>query len=149
MRTSISQHLLRKVTGLSLDMLLRTQATICDNLSWEIFSIWPLLGSRYFFLRRRAPIDATWVKTMIPKSFYLYVGVFVGHWGEEGIDSGFEAVDGNLVDEALGLNTTLVVVGEEDLDNWVELEVHQLKLYLAVKYYSHIRSVGVLKKMIK
>ena len=41
----------------------------------------------------------------------------MGHRGEKSVDSGLEAVDGDLVDEAFGFNATLIVVREEDLDN--------------------------------
>jgi hypothetical protein len=48
----------------------------------------------------------------------------VAHRAEEGFNPRFKAGLWDLVDEFFSLDSSLVVVGEEDLNDGVKLEVH-------------------------
>jgi hypothetical protein len=50
----------------------------------------------------------------------------MAHGGEECVNAGFEGGQRDLVNEFFSLDSALVVVGEEDFDDGVELEVHHV-----------------------
>jgi hypothetical protein len=57
-----------------------------------------------------------------------YVGVLVGHCGEEGVDAVVEGVCGEVGDVGFGFGAALVVGAEQDLDYGGQLVVHDLTI---------------------
>lgn len=49
----------------------------------------------------------------------------MGHGGKEGVNACFKSIHRHLVDESFGLDAALVVVGEQHLDDRIQLEVHE------------------------
>jgi len=56
---------------------------------------------------------------MPPKFILMYILILVVHWEKEGINSLIKASIWNLVDKVLGLNSSLIVLTKQYLNDWV------------------------------
>lgn len=56
----------------------------------------------------------------------------MAHGGKEGVDTSLVGSMRNLVNVFFSLNSSEVVIGEEDLDDRVKLEVHHLFINLFI-----------------